>query len=714
MNIIKQGFNKLNNFYIAIILLGIILLIHINILLAPIGTYFSSFDDIDLHYYINIRQYVFYSIKSVVFPLWTTKIFCGIPFFANSETAVFYLPNIIFFILPISKAINFSFILHFFILAFSIFLWINNKIKNKFIAILIAIISIFSSNYYLHFYAAHLSNIITVSWFPLLLYFYDKTFEKKKFTNIFPITFIISLQIFAGHFQYIYYTALVSLIYILLFCRNKYVFITLASSYCFAFFLTAIQILPSYDFYLEGGRIANIFDTANISINSKLQYLITLLLSINIPFTSTMFWETSNYIGTFNFFIILLTLFHIQNKNILKNTLIVVILYLLTFKLFSNLAINIIPCFSWFRSPIKLLFFANVLLLPILAYGIKYIILKQSKTNLFFIVLIITISLFTLFLRKEILNLMIYDNIIKNETINTIKLFITICPILFLFFTILLCLKKYLIFRTIILILLVCEPIIVMKLYSKPLIYKNDYKYEYILKEEFNKQPRFFSYNKYCLKYKAENILGIYPDKLKNYLLFNADKDNDNILGLLRCKYIIDDYSNSIKRTNNKTLNRVNIFYDYKTEKDKDKIYDILSDKNFNIFDTVVLEDTPKYKTVIKGNYNLKILHFNENSLDFECNTSEPAIILYTDNYARGWKAYEIDNPKQKYEIICADYLYKAISVDKGYHKIRFEYKPLSFVIGVWISIFSWIIFVFFWIFTTHIKKKNKVFNKQH
>ena len=250
----KNFLNKINGFYIALIILLFIIITHIDIILSPLGYYFSKFDLQDLNYYINIRQYAVDSIMSGIFPFWTTRLFCGLPFFANSETAIFYLPNLIFYILPISKAVNISFLLHFFIFSFGVFLWIDNKIKDKPVSLTVALLSMFFSTFYLHSCAAHLSNIITVAWFPLLLYFYDKVFEKKNFCFIFLITFVISLQIFAGHFQYVYYSAIISLIYIIFFCRNKYVIITIFVSYLFSLFLTAIQFLRSLDFYFEGSR----------------------------------------------------------------------------------------------------------------------------------------------------------------------------------------------------------------------------------------------------------------------------------------------------------------------------------------------------------------------------------------------------------------------------------------------------------------------------
>lgn len=682
---------------------------HIDIILLPIDKYASGFTITDLIYYINIRLYSVDRLLNGIFPLWTTKIFCGVPFFANSETAILYIPNIIFFFLPVSKAINLSFILHFFILAFSSFLWINNKIKDKFVSILVAIISVFGTNLYLHILAGHLSNVITACWFPLLLYFYDKTSEKKSYFYLFPISFIITLQVFAGHFQYVYYTALVSLIYILFFCRNKHTIITFFSSYIISIFLTAIQLIPSYAFYSEGARKINIFDTIFFPIYSNFKYLLSLVFFIYTYLSSNMFWETSNYIGTLNFFTILLVLFHIRNKSIGKNIFIVLLIYFLTFQPFSELANKIIPCFSWFRGTVKLNFFTSIFILPLLAVGIKSILSKDFKINISFIVFLLIFSIGILLFREKILNFFLYNVYTNNNIKNIVDQSILITTFLIFTFSVLLYFRKYTISKIFIILLIIIDPIVVTRMYLKPKLITQNFKYEYITNAPFNEHPRFSAYKNFNLLYDAENVSGLYSDKLRNFAILDREQEytpNKNILELLRLKYTIELRTSGIKKTENKTLNRINFYYSYTTETDKEKIYKILSNNNFNIFDKIVLEKEPKYKPISKGNYNLNILSFNENSIEFECDTTEPAIILYTDNYSRGWKAYEIDNPKKKYEIICADYIYKAISIDKGYHKIRFEYKPLSFVAGMWISIFSWIIFAFFWIFSCIKKQK--------
>ncbi len=692
-------------------LLFLILLLHIDILIYPIGKYASGFEITDLIYYINIRQYVVDRILNGIFPLWTTKLFCGVPFFANSETAVLYIPNIMFFLTSISKAINLSFILHFFVLAFSSFLWINNKIKDKFVAIPVAMISVFGTNLYLHFSAGHLSNVITACWFPLLLYFYDKTFEKKSYFYILPISFVISLQVFAGHFQYVYYTALVSFIYILFFCRNKYTVVTILLSYFFSLFLTAIQLLPSYDFYMEGARKINIFDTNASPIYSEFRYQLSLVFYIYTYLSSEVFWETSNYIGTLNFLIILMALVHVRNKDILKNIFVVLLLSALSFQMFSEMADKIIPFFSWFRGTVKLNFFVDILMLPILATGIKFILSKKLKINKVFLLCLFLFAILIFLFKENILSLLLSNMYTSKSLENIISRSIVITASLIFMLSICLLFKKYTISRIIIILLIVFEPVIVTRTHLKPLILKQDFKYEYITKEPFNEQPRFSAYKNFNLLYGAENISGLFSDRLGFFGIFNKkiyNTQNENISVLLRSKYDVDLRTGSIKKSDNKTLNRINLYYSCITETDKNKIYEMLCDKNFDIFNTVILEKESQYKLGAKGEYSLNILNFKENSIDFEVDTTEPAIVLYTDNYSKGWKAYEIHNPKQRYEIICADYLYKAISVDKGKHKIRIEYKPIFFIVGLWISVSAWIIFLFFFALL-HIRKRYKV-----
>jgi len=597
-------------------------------------------------------------------------------------------------------------------LSFSVFLWINNKINNKLVSLYTAIIAVFSASFYLHAVAGHLSNIITMAWFPLLLFLYDKAFKSKNYKLIIPVSVVISLQIFAGHFQYVYYTAMVSSIYVLFFCLNKVTLITLISSYFIALILSAVQLLPSIDFYLQGARISGVLQ--HVSIKSSMSHLLTLIFPIYTEFTSYYFWETAIYIGIFNVLIILLAIFNNFRKNCIKYILLIAVLYLLTYHhIISDILSALIPLFNNFRSPIKLNFFISILTLPLLSYGVIQIISKDIKINKYFIYGTIFFAISIIIFSSK---LSLFITGLFSDDVHLYSVFqkpILLTGWFILLFSICLFFKKYISVRITILLIAMIQPILFVRHYTEPFFFNNDYKYERLKVFYKNNDIRYFSNEKYSLQYNYENIFGTTSDVLKNYLDFikhleKPDADVENIFAMLRCKYVVNDDTSKVSQYNVEMLKRVNVFYKYITEQDKEKTFSILFDKDFDFLQTVVLEKEPKYKPVKQGNSTINILSLSDNEIEIECKTSEPAIILVSSNYEKGWKTYDLNNKDNRYEIIQANYIYRAISIDKGTHTIRFEYKPLSFIIGSWISVSSWVLLIITAVF---LYRKRKILN---
>ncbi len=66
--------------------------------------------------------------------------------------------------------------------------------------------------------------------------------------------------------------------------------------------------------------------------------------------------------------------------------------------------------------------------------------------------------------------------------------------------------------------------------------------------------------------------------------------------------------------------------------------------------------------------------------------TSEPALLVLRDTYYRGWRAF-VDG--MEVDIWRTDYLFRGVEVPSGEHTVRFEFRPLSFQIGVAISLLA-------------------------
>jgi uncharacterized membrane protein YfhO len=76
--------------------------------------------------------------------------------------------------------------------------------------------------------------------------------------------------------------------------------------------------------------------------------------------------------------------------------------------------------------------------------------------------------------------------------------------------------------------------------------------------------------------------------------------------------------------------------------------------------------------------------------------------LLFRDGYNSGWEAI-IDGNKQ--EVIQANYNQKAVFIEEGVHQVRFVFKPLAYIISLYIYfIFSTAVIIY--IIYYFIKKK--------
>jgi uncharacterized membrane protein YfhO len=76
----------------------------------------------------------------------------------------------------------------------------------------------------------------------------------------------------------------------------------------------------------------------------------------------------------------------------------------------------------------------------------------------------------------------------------------------------------------------------------------------------------------------------------------------------------------------------------------------------------------------------------SNNRIDLHVRTKENALLVLSDTYYPGWKAF-IDEEKVK--IYKADYNFRAIALKPGEHEIKFVYDPISFKIGMLVSLLT-------------------------
>ncbi|MBT5632152.1 MAG: YfhO family protein [Nitrospina sp.] len=123
----------------------------------------------------------------------------------------------------------------------------------------------------------------------------------------------------------------------------------------------------------------------------------------------------------------------------------------------------------------------------------------------------------------------------------------------------------------------------------------------------------------------------------------------------------------------------------------EDEYKRILESKTFNPEKVVLLDAEPENfscdnKGLPDNQEWVTMDSYKSNTLELSVNSREERLLFLSDSYFPGWKAYV--NGK-KTPIHRANYLFRAIVIEPGKHKVRFEYDPFSFKLGLVITLLS-------------------------
>lgn len=155
---------------------------------------------------------------------------------------------------------------------------------------------------------------------------------------------------------------------------------------------------------------------------------------------------------------------------------------------------------------------------------------------------------------------------------------------------------------------------------------------------------------------------------------------------------------------NASALPRAFLAEDYLVEKSPQKIFDTLFNPNFNISKKVILEEKP---LMIKNSKMLRestvnIRKYLPGKVSIDVKSSENRILFLSDNYYPGWKASVDGNQTDIYK---ANYSFMSVVVPAGKHKVDFYYDPLSFKIGIMISVLTFFLVFGIYLYINFFKK---------
>ncbi len=121
---------------------------------------------------------------------------------------------------------------------------------------------------------------------------------------------------------------------------------------------------------------------------------------------------------------------------------------------------------------------------------------------------------------------------------------------------------------------------------------------------------------------------------------------------------------------------------------------EMLALDSLKVRETVVIDNREKAKVTLEPQYDttakISLIENKNDLINYESSSLSNQFAVFSEiYYPNGWKAYVDD---KETPIVKVNYLLRGLSVPAGNHKIRFEFKPESYVLGNRLSLISGII----------------------
>ena len=130
----------------------------------------------------------------------------------------------------------------------------------------------------------------------------------------------------------------------------------------------------------------------------------------------------------------------------------------------------------------------------------------------------------------------------------------------------------------------------------------------------------------------------------------------------------------------------------------------------FNPEKETVLEEAPPFSISLNRKpiqVSLAVKDVSSDCLEIEAKVDRPGVLVLGDNFQKGWKVVSAaDSFLRKYRIVPADYLLRGIPLESGNHHFYMVYRPMEFIIGKWISLFTAVLLVGVLIFRVGIRSR--------
>lgn len=367
---------------------------------------------------------------------WLPYIYSGLPTTAGFFADLFYPTTLFRLFIPPYIVWAWTFVIHLFLAGLGTYLLLKELEINEYLSFLGGIGYMLSGSLVSLTYAGHDGRLICSSLLPFVFYFYYKGLKYKKLYYFIFAGSFVALQLFSGHIQKGYYTALMMFfLFVYHFLKErkaKTIFYSIIMA-IFIIFFVAIQYLPIYSnlpYAARGEKRDYSFATSWALPPEEIFDLITPNFSGGLDFYwgRNPFKLHSEYFSIFFILLFFLTLYFYFKKSLIKFFFIYSCFGLLMafggHTPFYYLPYYLLPGINKFRGP-SMIFFTVVFSIIILGiYGFSLLLkekfkekeIKKLRKFLFTSSLILLfLTLFIALFQEGVISLLISISKISNE-----------------------------------------------------------------------------------------------------------------------------------------------------------------------------------------------------------------------------------------------------------------------------------------------------------
>ena len=697
--------------------------------------------------FIAWRSFAAASVRAGDFPFWNPYTFGGQPFLGGFQSALLYPPNVAFLALPLERALNFSVLLHLVVLAAGMAYWVRARGLGHWAAAMAGLVLALSGVVWPHVYAGHLSNLCTMAWVPWTFAGIEAWARCGRARGLLLATAAVALQILAGQMQYVFFFGVAAGVHGAVVTaleapsrRRALLAVLLASVGGAA--LAAAQLLPGLEATGEGVRQGTLDYRFASAFALPPENLLTALAPGFFgdaqvgahPYWGRCYaWEMSVFFGVSGLVFVAIAGAERQRRRQFVADLAVMAL-LLVLALGRHTPVYRIlyehaPGFAQFRGMSKFTFPALLFGLQAMAAGVDRWMGGRAPARaigygLLGGGLLCGAAAGLLFARPEIVAGIFdwarehgSDDLINPPTFPSGAATYSARAVGEAAATLLACGALILgtgrrpRWRWTLGALLAVEmatfavrngtttsseAAMPAEMSAFVAQHPGDYRVLNLIRPN----------NGYLLG--APDLWGNDPGVLRRYAEFmtftqggDPAKATQNVAfnaipplyGMLRCRYAFVPTEKGVRVVDvPNPMPHVALISEYRLAADRDGAFAAMSRPDFDPRKTVILERQPEPAPVLGASGTARVLAAETDALTIEATVSAPALLLVTDLYASAWRARALEGAAQSsYEILPANYILRAIPLGAGTHRLRLEYRPRTFSLGLSLSALAWL-----------------------